>query len=160
MALVVPSVVFGAGPLTGLVSSHGQPIPGATVTVTQGDNVYQALTGDDGRYQLGGIESGTYQYSVDMFGFAAAKSEVKLGDGPMTLDIPLDLRSFDAPAPPAVVSENKTPAGPATPPAAGDDKKPAAPVATAATACSDTDSCGGDTFSHQSPAGRESAKCQ
>ena len=84
IALAVPSVVFGAGPLAGLVSSHGQPIPGATITITQGDNKYTALTGDDGRYHLGGIETGTWQIAVEMFGFATAKSEVKVGDAPVT----------------------------------------------------------------------------
>ena len=134
LALAIPSAVFGAGPLSGLVSSHGQPIPGATITITQGDNKYQALTGDDGRYQLSGIESGTWQYKVEMFGFATAESEVKVGDGPVTLDVPLELRAFDAPAAPVVVTENKTPAGPATPAPAGDDKKPdtTAPATTAA----------------------------
>ncbi len=131
LALAIPSAVFGAGSLSGLVSSHGQPIPGATITVTQGDNKYQALTGDDGRYQLNGIETGAWQYTVEMFGFATASSEVKVGDGPVTLDVPLEMRSFDAPAAPVVVTENKTPAGPATPPAAGDNKKPETPAAAA-----------------------------
>lgn len=130
MALVVPAAVLGAGPVSGLVSSHGQPIPGATITFTQGDTKYQALTGDDGRYQLAGIDAGSYQYTVDMFGFATAKSEVKVGDGPVTLDVPLEMQAFDAPAAPAVVSENKPPA--AQPAPSGVSPKPQTPATGAA----------------------------
>ncbi len=122
-AAAIPSTVFGAGPLSGLVSSHGQPIPGATVTITQGDNKYQSLTGDDGRYQFSGIEAGVWQCKVEMFGFAVGQAEVKVGDGAAVLDVPLELRAFDAPAAPVVVTENKPAAAPETTGATG-AKKP------------------------------------
>jgi hypothetical protein len=110
------------------------------VTITQGDNKYQALTGDDGRYQFASVETGTWQCKVEMFGFAAGQAEVKVPDGPATLDVPLELRAFDAPAAPSVITENKpATAAPAAPPVEAkkpDTTKPAAtapaPAATAA----------------------------
>ena len=135
------------------------------MTITQGDNKYQALTGDDGRYQFTSVETGTWQCKVEMFGFAAGQAEVKVPEGPAQLDIPLEMRAFDAPAAPSVITENKpATAAPTSAPAPtteakkSDATKPAgaapAPAATAANRRGNSGNAGSQRRGQGGPGGQ------
>ena len=56
--------------------SGNQPIPGATVTATQGDQKYTTVTDADGHYTFPPLKEGKWAVEVTMFGFNPAKEEV------------------------------------------------------------------------------------
>jgi outer membrane receptor protein involved in Fe transport len=66
--------------LTGTVTTGGQPLPGATVTIAspslQGTRV--ATTGDNGNYTLGGLPPGDYTVKFEMPGMQAETQKVRL----------------------------------------------------------------------------------
>ena len=61
---------------SGIVRSGNQPIPGATVTATQGDKKFVTATGDDGYYSFPPLGDGNWQVEVQMFGFEPVKQQV------------------------------------------------------------------------------------
>ena len=83
---------------SGTVKSGGQPIPGATVRATQGDRVLTTLTDANGAFTLDKMTPGTWNVTVNMFGFDPVQREVQIGATPTKIDIPLqigtNLRAF------------------------------------------------------------------
>jgi hypothetical protein len=61
---------------SGIVRSGNQPIPGVTITATQGDKKFVTATGDDGYYSFPPLGDGTWQVEVQMFGFEPVKQPV------------------------------------------------------------------------------------
>ena len=57
------------------------PVPGATVTATQGDKKLTAVTDQQGVYAFPDLPDGTWQLDVDMVGFNSAKAEATPGSG-------------------------------------------------------------------------------
>ena len=97
---------LAAGPQAGLVSSGGQPIPGATVTATQGDRKIVTTTDDAGRYEIKDLAPGVWVFQVAMFGFQSARRELTVGSEPSNADWNLELRPYRPPASPAKPSES------------------------------------------------------
>ncbi len=66
--------------LTGTVTTGGQPLPGATVTISspalQGTRV--ATTGDNGNYSLQGLPPGDYTVVFEMAGMQVETQRVRL----------------------------------------------------------------------------------
>src|SRR5579872_4254897 len=60
----------------GVVKSAGLPVPGATVTATQGDKRVATTTDDTGAYSFANLADGTWTIQVEMFGFAPISREV------------------------------------------------------------------------------------
>lgn len=83
----------------GLVRAAGQPIPGATVTATQGTQKLSTVTDEQGHYHFDSIPAGDYEFSVEMFGFAPIKQ--KLTVGMASLPFEWDLTLATAPRPDA-----------------------------------------------------------
>ena len=77
---------------TGVVRSGSQAIPGAMVTVTQNEKKIVTSTGDDGAYELRGLEPGAYSIQVQMFGFKQAEKKFETNTGPTAVEWTLELQ--------------------------------------------------------------------
>ncbi len=76
---------------SGFVRSGGQPIPGATVSASQGSQVFTTVTDADGHYGFPPLAFGTWSVSIDMFGFEPQKQQVDYAQakGPVNFDLQL-----------------------------------------------------------------------
>ena len=57
----------------------GVPVPGATVTVTQGDKHFSAVTDRQGLYEFADIADGQWKIEIAMSGFATLDDNVTVG---------------------------------------------------------------------------------
>jgi trimeric autotransporter adhesin len=73
-ALLLGSVALSAQ--SGFVRSGNQPIPGATLTATQGEKKFVTVTDGDGHYTFPPLSDGNWTVAVEMFGFTPLKQEV------------------------------------------------------------------------------------
>jgi hypothetical protein len=62
---------------SGYVRSGNQPIPGATVTATQGSQKVSTVTDADGHFFLP-VETGDWNVEITMFGFDPLRQTLKL----------------------------------------------------------------------------------
>jgi hypothetical protein len=60
----------------GQVMFGGVPVPGATVTVTQGDKTFAVITDQQGVYSFPELAEGPFTVQVEMLGFSTIKQEV------------------------------------------------------------------------------------
>jgi hypothetical protein len=109
--LMAPAFTQQALRHTGIVRSAGHPIPGATVTATQGERRVVTSTDDSGRYEFSSLAPGVWKVEVEMTGFVASHRDVEPSLAAAPLEWTLDLR-------PRVVAA-KPPADPAKPPVPG-----------------------------------------
>lgn len=86
------SCVLIAAPHTGVVRSGGQPIPGATVTATQGGKSISTITGESGQYTFPDLAAGVWQIQIDMFGFKPLQSTLTQDPAPSNKEWTLELR--------------------------------------------------------------------
>jgi outer membrane receptor protein involved in Fe transport len=126
LALFLPAL--HAAELKGKVEFGGLPLPGATVTATQGDKTLRAVADGDGQYLFADIAPGDWNFQVEMLCFVPAKQQVTVAASAAGPDfelkmMPLDeIKSFAAIALPqeppriSVTTQN-------TPPAATDNSK-------------------------------------
>ncbi len=61
---------------SGFVRSANQPIPGATLTATQGEKKFVTVTDGDGHYTFPPLGEGNWTVTVEMFGFSAFKQDI------------------------------------------------------------------------------------
>ncbi len=75
----------------GFVRSGGQPIPGATVTITQNGQTFTTVTDRDGHYGIYPAGPGVWNVTVEMFGFETLKKDVDFSatTGPVNFEIQL-----------------------------------------------------------------------
>src|SRR5271156_303061 len=102
----------------GVVTFGGLPVPGATVTATQGDKKITAVTDPDGAYFFPDLADGIWTIQVEMLGFSTAKGEIIAGPAgqPSTWELkmlPLDQIHAEA----QLVAPPKPVATPASAPA-------------------------------------------
>jgi trimeric autotransporter adhesin len=95
----------------GQVKFGGLPVPGATVTATQGDRTLVAIADKDGNYSFADLPDGVWNFQVEMLGFAPIKQEVTISAGEGAPEWDLKMLSFDEikasaapPPPPARIS--------------------------------------------------------
>jgi hypothetical protein len=79
----------------GLVTFNGLPVPGATVTATQGDKKIVVSADADGRYDLPGLGEGAYSLRVEMLGFATVTRDVMFGESSAAPTVELSLLPFE-----------------------------------------------------------------
>src|SRR5262245_12085116 len=60
----------------GQVMFGGVPVPGATVTATQGDKKYVVITDQQGGYSFPELSEGPFMVQVEMLGFSTIEQEV------------------------------------------------------------------------------------
>ena len=75
-ALFLAVIVLSASEQRGQVKFGGLPVPGATVTATQGEKTLTAITDSQGSYSFPDLADGIWTIQVEMQGFAAIKQEV------------------------------------------------------------------------------------
>ncbi len=131
-ACLLATVLF-ASEHHGVVRSGGIPIPGATVTATQGSRKFVTTTDERGAYSFPNLDDGVWNIQVEMLGFDKASKEIGVAYNAPAPEWDLKLQTMQeirtaltAPKPAAPVATAA--AGPAAAPA-----KPAAapPAATA-----------------------------
>ena len=133
LLLVAFVVVMGlmASEHHGNVKSGGLPVPGASVTATQGDKKVLTTTDENGSYSFPELADGVWTISIDMLGFDKVSREVGVAaDAPSPI-WDLKMQSLEAmtappPAPPAPVATAPATTATAEKPA---ETKPATPVA-------------------------------
>jgi hypothetical protein len=119
------SLLLPASEHHGQVKFGGLPVPGASVTVTQGNKTFTAITDPQGAYQFPDLPDGTWTLQIEMPGFATIRQEIAVvpqAPGPEweLKMLPLDqVQSVAAPSPAPA-------AAPATPVANAAETKPAA----------------------------------
>src|SRR5713226_4514212 len=86
-----PSAASAAGGV-GVVKAANQPVPGATVTATQGATTVVTTTDQDGHYALPQLEKGVWILEVTMTGFEPAKKELTVSNAAQDLDFGLELK--------------------------------------------------------------------
>ncbi len=100
----------------GQVKFSGLPLPGATVTATQGDKKFSAVSDQQGNWVFPDLPEGTWQLEVNMLGFTSVKQEATPGSGlpgpAFELKmLPLDqIQATVQPASPATPAPTATPA--------------------------------------------------
>jgi carboxypeptidase family protein len=104
----------------GQVTFTGLPVPGATVTATQGDKALVAITDASGIYKLSGLSDGSWSIRVEMLGFAPQTQDVAVSSEPLPATFALKLLPFEeikkvstisAVAAPAIVAAGPAPSG-------------------------------------------------
>src|SRR5438067_1631759 len=128
----------------GQVTFGGLPVPGATVTASQGDKKLTAVTDGQGAYKFADLADGPWTFQVEMLCFAPIKQDVAVAAGAAASEwqlklLPLDEIKAAAAAAPSVAMPAPPPATvsiakPETKPAKGKSKKAAAQPATGAAA--------------------------
>ena len=80
LAVVAWIAVSGleAAAYRGEVTFGGLPVPGATITVTQGDKKVDAVTDLDGMYAFPDLAEGNWTIEIGMLGFESVKQEVAI----------------------------------------------------------------------------------
>ena len=60
----------------GAVKSAGLPLPGATITITQGDKKLVTTTDERGAYSFRDLADGVWNLEIEMFGFAKVTRDI------------------------------------------------------------------------------------
>jgi hypothetical protein len=111
----------------GVVKFGGLPLPGATITLSQGDKKLVAVSDGQGVYTFADVPDGTWSLQVDMLCFTPIKQEVAIAPGAPSPEWEMKMQPLDeikASAPP--------PTQPSTPPtAAPSNVTTTSPTATA-----------------------------
>lgn len=115
--------VLAASERHGQVKFGGLPIPGATVTASQGDKKLVTITDPQGVYSFPDLPDGVWTIEVEMLCFVPIKQDVTVGADAAIPDLELKLLPFDEikaaagpqPTPPVSVAINAPAPEPAKP---------------------------------------------
>src|ERR1017187_2996804 len=126
--------VLAAAEHRGVVKFGVVPVPGVTVTATQGDKKLVAVTGPDGAYAFPELADGVWNIQVEMLCFAPLKREIGISPGAPAAEwalqmLPMDQIKLETPAPVAPPTASTAPATTAA--AAQPGAAPAAATTTA-----------------------------
>src|SRR5688572_4005405 len=95
-AVLLPSLVFAQGTLTGTVrDASGAVLPGVTVEASSPvliEKVRTVVTDGTGQYRIVDLNPGTYSLTATLPGFATVKRDGIVVGGAATLTIPIDMR--------------------------------------------------------------------
>src|SRR5580765_2346981 len=113
----------------GVVKFGGLPVPGATITASQGEKKYVAVTDQQGAYTFADLPDGVWNLQVEMLCFATLKQEVAIAPNAPSPEWELKMLPFDeikasapAPAPaPAGAPSTSAASTPAASPAAANN---------------------------------------
>ena len=75
----------------GTVKSAGLPLPGVTITLTQGDKKLVTTTDERGAYSFPGLADGVWNLEIEMFGFAKIKRDIGIAPDAPTPEWELQL---------------------------------------------------------------------
>jgi hypothetical protein len=77
-ALLACSTLAAASPYRGVVTFGGLPLPGATVTATQGTTIKTAISDGDGAFQFDDLADGKWTIDIQMQTFAPVHADVTI----------------------------------------------------------------------------------
>ncbi len=98
--LLLLAFTLGAAEYRGTVSSSGLPIPGATVTATQGQTRRIAVTDESGSYVFPDLAEGSWTIEVEIFGFQKVRREIHFpAESSTNWELTLATPFKEAPAP-------------------------------------------------------------
>src|ERR1700682_794246 len=80
----------------GVVKSAGLPVPGATVTASQGEKKLLTTTDDRGAYAFADLPDGVWTIQVEMFGFGKLSREVGIAPNAPSPEWDLKVLSVNA----------------------------------------------------------------
>jgi Carboxypeptidase regulatory-like domain len=89
LAFLAISSLANASENHGQVMFNGSPVPGATITATQGSRKFVAISNEDGSYAFPDLPDGTWKIKIAMTGFATIEQAVTVS--PNTPAIKWDL---------------------------------------------------------------------
>jgi hypothetical protein len=78
VAWLACSALAAASPYRGVVTFGGLPLPGATVTATQGTTIKTAISDGDGAFQFEDLADGKWSIDIQMQTFAPVHAEVTI----------------------------------------------------------------------------------
>src|SRR5580692_5632868 len=81
-----------AGEVHGQVKFGGLPLPGATVSASQGDKNFVAIADQNGNYSIPDLPDGVWSFKVEMLGFTPITQDVTAATNP---PIPAPPADFD-----------------------------------------------------------------
>ncbi|HTL02368.1 MAG TPA: carboxypeptidase-like regulatory domain-containing protein, partial [Vicinamibacterales bacterium] len=93
--LLLIGAALRAADHTGQVTFTGLPVPGATITATQGEKVVTATSNEEGFYRLNGLADGTWTIKIEMSGFAPLVQDVAIAENGPPSTFELKLLAFD-----------------------------------------------------------------
>jgi hypothetical protein len=131
LAACLASMSLSASESHGIVKSGTLPVPGATVTATQGDKKVVTTTDDTGYYSFPELADGVWTIGVEALGFVPATREIGVAEGMPGPDWDLKYQTLDA-----IANPPKPEAPPVTPATA--TAAPNTPATATATAPADT----------------------
>ncbi len=79
----------------GRINFGGVPIPGATVTVTQGTNSLSAVTDAQGFYYFKDLPDGAWKLKVQLFGFAPLEQDITVAASTTSATVELSMLPLD-----------------------------------------------------------------
>ncbi len=79
----------------GQVKFGGLPVPGATVTATQGDKKFTSISGEQGSYSFANLTDGVWTIQVEMLCFSPLKQEVTVTPDARASEWDLKLLPFE-----------------------------------------------------------------
>jgi Carboxypeptidase regulatory-like domain len=112
----------------GEVVFGGLPVPGATVTASQGAKKFVAVTDAKGAYAFPNLPDGVWSIQVEMLGFATLKGQFTAGQGAPASTWELKMLPFDQIHAQAQTTELRLPRPPPAREAADKSKPEAAPA--------------------------------
>lgn len=89
IVLLVATQVLPAAELTGTIRFGGLPLPGATITLRQGNKQHAAVSDAQGRYQFTEVNEGDWEAHVQMQLFQDAHKQIHVPSGPLEWDLEL-----------------------------------------------------------------------
>jgi hypothetical protein len=78
LACLCVAGVASASEHHGQVTFNGLPVPGATVTATQGTKKFSTISNEDGSYAFTDLPDGTWHIAIEMLGFAKLDQDVTI----------------------------------------------------------------------------------
>jgi hypothetical protein len=111
-ALWLNALPLWAAEVHGQVKFGGLPLPGATISASQGDKNFVAVADADGKYSIPDLADGVWNFKVEMLGFTPIAQDVTAATNP---PIPAPPSDFDLKM--LSLAELKAVSGPAATPA-------------------------------------------
>ena len=115
--LWLSALPLAAAEFHGQVKFGGLPVPGATVTASQGEHKVVAVADQQGNYLFPDLADGVWNIQVEMLGFTPIKQDVTIMPGAPAADWDLKMLSYDqikaiaTTAPPPAAISYASPAG-------------------------------------------------
>ena len=115
----------------GAVVFGGLPLPGATVTASQGEKKVTAVTDPQGLYSFADLADGVWSMQVEMLCFTPSKREIAVAPGAPPAEWEMKMLPFDeikAAAPPPPPSATPPPPAAGAPSATPQPAQPASTI--------------------------------